>query len=101
LEVQGIKSSSLIVFSRQFQEETVIILVPRLIHSILDEKTFYKISETAWQETKIIIPENFSQKKWQDIFSGQKFNFSNGYISPGRVLDRFPVSVLFSKGFKT
>ena len=95
LEVKGSKSENLVAFARNFENETIIVAVPRLIYHMISKEKPFPIGEEVWKDTKIILPDDYKNFKWQDIFTGKIFN-SETEIKTGSIINLLPVSVLYS-----
>lgn len=94
LETKGIKTRNLVAFARTFEDEAIIAVVPRLISNEISEENPIPVGENIWQDTKIILPEEYSTCKWKDILTGREFIGSESCIEVGKVLGILPVAVL-------
>ena len=95
LEVKGSKSENIVAFARNFENETIITIVPRLIYHMISEEKAFPLGEEVWKDTKIVLPEDFKDLNWQDIFTGKIFHLATD-IKTGNLLNKLPVCVLYS-----
>lgn len=100
LEVKGAKSENIVAFARNYENETVITVVPRIIYHMVSEEKPFPTGEDVWKDTKIILPDvsgKDSGKSLKDIFTGKVVSGFNSEIKAGSILNMLPVSVLYSK----
>lgn len=96
LEIKGAKSENLIAFARNYENETIITIVPRLVYYMISEEFPFPAGEEVWKDTKIILPEELKNLKWQDVFTGKTFSDSDSELKTGNIINMLPVSVLYS-----
>lgn len=96
LDVTGTKAENIVAFARNFENETIITIVPRLIYHLTSEERPFPTGEEIWQDTKIILPEHLKNSNWKDIFTGKTVVDEDSKIKTGSVLNLLPVSVLYS-----
>lgn len=96
LEVKGVRSRNIVAFTRQYEDEAIIVIVPRLVHHLVSEEKILPISEKIWKDSIIELPEELIGKNAVDILSDQEFTTEN-LLNAGKVLNQLPVSVLSIK----
>ncbi|OGI01911.1 MAG: malto-oligosyltrehalose synthase [Candidatus Melainabacteria bacterium GWF2_37_15] len=95
LETKGSKARNLVVFSRQFDNKAVIVVVPRLSYNMVSEATPLPAGEEVWKDTSIIIPAEYFGRKCVNIFTNQEFVFTEERINAGKILNTLPFAMLF------
>ncbi len=96
LETKGTKAENLIAFMRNFENETAIIIAPRLIYNMISEETPFPVGKDIWKDTKIILPKAYKNQNWKDIFTEQILSEIDSELKTGNILNKFPVSLLYS-----
>lgn len=96
LEIKGAKSENLVAFARNFENETVIIIVPRLVYNIIHNEKPFPIGFDAWKDTEIILPEEYKHFKWQDIFTKAEYYSFESELKAGNIINMLPAVVLYS-----
>jgi len=91
----GEKADKIISFSRNFDNQTLITIVPRIFYDAVSKEKPFPVGEDIWADTQIIMPENLSQFCWQDILT-KKYHHKTKVLKISDILDKMPVSVLIS-----
>lgn len=97
LETKGLKERNLIVFARSFEDESIITIVPRLVYDMISDETPLPLGENSWEDTQIIVPEDYTGFNWKDVLTGQEFSFSQTHLDVKNILNKFPIAVLHTK----
>ncbi|MBF0173599.1 MAG: malto-oligosyltrehalose synthase [Magnetococcales bacterium] len=96
LEVEGQFSRHVCAYARQFQNKTVITLVPRLTATLPGNKGILPLGTNVWGDTVVIIPHGLSTSGWHHCLSGESFGHERTLVV-GHVLAHFPVALLTSE----
>ncbi len=97
LETKGMKEKNVIAFARQYEKEAIIVIVPRLVYDMVSEETPLPVGENLWHDTKVILPDNYSNCIWKNILTNREFESANSCLYAGKVLNTLPVAVLYRK----
>ena len=97
LEVEGMKKLNLVAFARSFDDEAIIIIVPKLVYDMVLDENPLPVGEKDWEDTSIELPAGYADYNWKNILSGQEFNFSNSHPNVKDILTKLPVAVLYAK----
>ncbi len=97
LETKGSKSRNLVVFSRKYNGDAIIVAVPRLVHNMVSEDIVLPVGDGVWKDTTIVIPPEYTGHKCVDILTNQEHVLSETRIKAGAILNRLPISVLYFK----
>lgn len=95
LETSGTRRRNLVAFARRFEKEIAIIIVPRLIYNYISDDTPMPAGKDFWNDTKIILPEDYSNFIWKDILTGQEHESLESMFYAGKVLNILPVATLY------
>ena len=111
LEVVGAKAKHVVAFMRRFEATSVLVIVPRLIASLLNENDndfdLPPIGPKVWQDTHLLLPSPDSSE-YQNAFTGEVLNWQkddlqkNGgaaRVDVSKVLAEFPVALLLGYPF--
>lgn len=109
LDTIGAKSEHIIAFARNYNNKTIITIVPRLISNMISESEPFPTGENIWKDTRIVLNQLYNKNsdkekqseynqnhKWRDIFTGNIIYSKNEEILTGSVLELLPVSILYS-----
>ncbi|RJP20408.1 MAG: malto-oligosyltrehalose synthase [Candidatus Abyssobacteria bacterium SURF_5] len=95
LPVQGHLQNHVIAFARIYSNMWAVTVAPRFLITVLkeDEDPF---GEKVWKDTYLALPEG-APKSWRDAITDDQATLDN-FLPVGKVLRRFPVSLLVSEG---
>lgn len=101
LEVQGPRKDHLLAFSRNHEDQAVIIVVPRCIAAAFDvaadttEKAHLPMVEADfWQDTHIVLPAAMAARHWHQVFTPYALQARNATLAASQILADFPVAIL-------
>ncbi len=97
LQTKGVRERNLVTFAREFEQEAVIVVVPRLIYNAISEESPIPLGENVWQDTGVILPDKYSNCIWKDILTAQEFESRESVLYAGKILNTLPVAVLYRK----
>jgi (1->4)-alpha-D-glucan 1-alpha-D-glucosylmutase len=90
LAVDGAKKEHVCAFARALKDETVIVVVPRLVASLLKEQRL-PFGQEVWEDTRLQLP---GVGQFSNVFSGQTLDGSQNELPIGQILSEFPVGLL-------
>jgi (1->4)-alpha-D-glucan 1-alpha-D-glucosylmutase len=101
LTVTGQAADHVVAFARRFEDECVIVVVPRHYYQLSRSSAAGKKESgpprADWADTLVIIPDDFSQQ-WQCELSGRAFESSvvdnQLTLAVANLFEVFPVAVL-------
>lgn len=95
LQVEGQLAEHVIAFSLFFKNQILIVLTSRfqmsLKHSFAADD-----NKNQWKNTFLIIPEEFSRKKYVDLYTGKELFMQDEKISLEVLFDPLPFSLLYT-----
>lgn len=98
LGVTGSKAVHAVAFMRRFEEEAVVVVVPRCIATLLDEEYRVPVGPEVWTDTAVEMPGGIA--RLYNAFTGEECTVektdTGGYLQAGTVLNHFPVALLHS-----
>jgi (1->4)-alpha-D-glucan 1-alpha-D-glucosylmutase len=98
LPVQDAKSDHVVAFARKFENTNLLVIVPRLVASLLNEREIPPIGPDVWGDTQLVLPSYSGPASYRNIFTGEVLtvakNGESGTIGIAEILAKFPVAVL-------
>jgi (1->4)-alpha-D-glucan 1-alpha-D-glucosylmutase len=98
LPVLGTKAEHVVAFTRKFENASAMVIAPRLIGSLLNERELPPIGPEVWGDTHVVIPSCPCSTRYRDALTGEALNLSgNGdalTIHVAEALAKFPVALL-------
>ncbi len=91
IAVLGPYEKHIIAFARQFEQQTLIVVVPRFLTTLIQPGE-YPLGETVWADTVITLPAGVGTK-WQEGITGRSVA-TGDVIAVGQILKYFPVAIL-------
>ena len=96
LRVEGASSKHVIAFARRLEQRSMLVIVPRLIATLLDERQIPPIGKHVWGDTSLQLPCSCS-KNYRNIFTEERTEVSPSEpISISDLVRSFPVAVCVS-----
>lgn len=93
LEVEGKLKEHIIVFARHYQGKWAITIAPRFLTSIINENQ--NPLGPVWEDTEVRLPQE-APSTWENTITNELIR-SDGTISVGKILQKFPVALLISE----
>jgi (1->4)-alpha-D-glucan 1-alpha-D-glucosylmutase len=91
LTVESAKAEHVVAFMRRFESKSTLIVVPRLIAGLLNEREIPPAGPLVWEDTYISLPPGLA-KRCQNCFSGEEAEVQD-QISIAKALEGFPVGL--------
>jgi (1->4)-alpha-D-glucan 1-alpha-D-glucosylmutase len=92
LAVTGTKANHVVAFARKFKNTSVVVIVPRLISTLLNDFDVPPIGPQVWQDTQILLPSRDSGKPYRNIFTGEVLE-PGVQMNVSQILSEFPVAL--------
>jgi (1->4)-alpha-D-glucan 1-alpha-D-glucosylmutase len=92
IEGAGSKADHVFAFARQRDRDTVLVIVPRLVRTLLSAARTLPLGSDVWGETFLQLPDNLAATAWQSLFTGEQL--SGPRLAVADVLANFPVALL-------
>lgn len=100
LTIQGARSDHVVSFSRKFKNTNVIVMVPFLVSSLLNNGETAPIGARVWQDTEVVIPSCPCCASYRNAFTGKMLHTAQyegyGTIRLAEALQQFPAALLVS-----
>ena len=100
LTIQGARSDHVVSFSRKFKNTNVIVMVPFLVSSLLNNGETAPIGARVWQDTEVVIPSCPCSASYRNAFTGKMLHTAQyegyGTIRLAEALQQFPAALLVS-----
>lgn len=94
LKAEGKYKDHILSFSRNMEDISVIIIVPRFIVSLIKENEL-PLGEKFWEDTRISFPGD--RDHWKDTFTEQVYKNREGIGLIGQIFKDFPAALLFNR----
>jgi (1->4)-alpha-D-glucan 1-alpha-D-glucosylmutase len=96
LELQGVFADHLVAFARQYQDQRLIVIVPRLTTAFMQSKDSWPVGMDTWKQTRLQLPAAFAGRLFRGLFSPQEWPVDSESWNVGELLGAFPAGVYFS-----
>ncbi|WP_211243478.1 malto-oligosyltrehalose synthase [Chitiniphilus eburneus] len=90
LAASGPLERHLLAFSRLYQGDTLVVIVPLHMAALLDGAAAPTLDPAHWADTEVTLP---GDGPWEDVLNGRRFDATDR-IALSAVLDPLPVAVL-------
>jgi len=97
LVVEGKQAEHIVAFVRHYQGEYLLVIALRLTACLLADKNTPHIPSIMWEDTRVVIPPVLNDVNLENSLTDNYIRASQGRIALQKVLEYFPVSILFSK----
>ncbi len=93
LEVEGAHSEHVVAFTRSAGNSRVLVVVPRLISSLINEKPIPPVGSEIWADTRIVMPCDSAAVPYRNPLTGAALHSENNTIWVGQLLSTFPLAL--------
>lgn len=93
----GALSRHLVSFARTEGDAALVVIVPRLIYSLLDDPWTPPVGDAVWSRTSIPLPETLHGRRWYSVVSGTHHEEPGDAIPVAAALEKLPVGVLLAE----
>jgi (1->4)-alpha-D-glucan 1-alpha-D-glucosylmutase len=85
LAVAGAKADHVIAFARKFDNTSVLVVVPRLVASLLNDSDLPPIGAQIWEDTHVLLPFCAGREQCNNVFTGkvQELTKTDGHTKIG------------------
>jgi (1->4)-alpha-D-glucan 1-alpha-D-glucosylmutase len=96
LRASGDQARHVLAFARVFQEETLLVVVPRLVVGLLKGKTTLPLGKKVWDSTNLSVAGLGIGGSGANLFTGEslEWNTARGTIPLAILLNKFPVAAI-------
>jgi (1->4)-alpha-D-glucan 1-alpha-D-glucosylmutase len=99
LEVLGSRADHVVAFARKFQDTNIIVIAPRLVAGLLNDREVPPVGPAVWEDTHIVVPSCPCAVSYHNIFTGESLELQktadSAKIAVAEALAHFPVAVFF------
>jgi len=97
LAVEGAKANHVVAFARKYETSTLLVIVPRLVAGLLNDRDVPPIGPRIWEDTHVLLSFCSCSKKYRNVFTGEALDpqKSDSYekIAVSEILSEFPVGL--------
>lgn len=98
LKVEGRRAQHVIAFARQWGNEQLLVIVPRLFYPLVKRDTAPPIGQNIWRDTCIELPGSFAGLRWHNVYTGERLDVpltsDQAVLELAKVLQHFPYGLL-------
>lgn len=93
LAIEGKFAEHLLAFTREYQGNVLMVVIPRLTYALLGDQTIPLIPADAWDDTQILLPEPVSSRIFNDPVTHTQRRATSGRLLVSELLNEFPVHI--------
>ncbi|KIO47904.1 malto-oligosyltrehalose synthase [Nitrosospira sp. NpAV] len=102
LKAHGARAQQVCAFARHLGDETLLVMVPRLLGGLLGEHGRMPVGKSVWGDTWLELPPERMHEKWDNILTGEAFSLqtlagTHGF-SLAQLFGTFPYALLRAHG---
>jgi (1->4)-alpha-D-glucan 1-alpha-D-glucosylmutase len=94
LKIEGELADHALAFARSHEGRAMVVVTTRLAAQLGGVDRAPLVDRSAWRETAIILPRNFSDRRLVDVLGGPEVAGSLGRVFLSDVLAQLPVALL-------
>jgi (1->4)-alpha-D-glucan 1-alpha-D-glucosylmutase len=83
LEATGQYKAHVCAFARTYEDEEMLVVVPRLVYRLCNEKQQAPMGKDIWQDTWLVLPETAPGQRYRHHFTGETFTVGKQQDRPG------------------
>ncbi|HVJ41844.1 MAG TPA: malto-oligosyltrehalose synthase [Dongiaceae bacterium] len=97
LALSGPAADRLIAFARQHEDESLVVVVPRLVFDMLQDAPAPHIPAQRWRNTLIHLPKMIDGEVFTDCLTGRHHDFQGSILPTEQLLEPFSLCVLHQR----
>lgn len=101
LALSGPAADRLIAFMRQHEDESIIVVAPRLVFDMLRDAKAPYVPPDRWRDTLIHLPGIIEADSFADCLSAHRYDFRGSTLPADQLLEPFPICVLHQRRSRT
>ncbi len=98
LETLGEKRQHLCAFQRTWEGQTIVVVVPRLLHHVIPNSEELAIGDSVWGDSMIVFPENTPGAQFRNILTKETLStepFEESQTLPAaRIFNQLPIAMM-------
>lgn len=94
VQTGGARADHVFAFLRAHEGQTILVVVPRLVGSLLPADTPPPPADVVWQDTRLHCPAECRAARWKNGLTGEELPIEDDTLALSRVFARFPVAFL-------
>ncbi|MDR7089455.1 malto-oligosyltrehalose synthase [Cellvibrio fibrivorans] len=98
LTVEGEQADHVLAFTREHKDNCLLVVIPRLTTSLLDDTGLPLIPAAAWGDTQVLLPSQLSGRIFtHSLLSNARCQAPSGRLPVAQLLDGFPVHLSIAR----
>lgn len=98
LETLGEKRHHLCAFQRTWEDQMIVVVVPRLLYHVIPNSEEPPLGESVWGNTMIILPEHTTSTQYRNILTKETLSTEHVEGSPtlpvARIFNQLPIAMM-------
>jgi (1->4)-alpha-D-glucan 1-alpha-D-glucosylmutase len=90
LKAEGRRSEQVCAFLRQWGDEALLVIVPRLFYTLVKRDSAPPVGQAAWRDTRVELPEILAGLRWRNVFTGETLEPGSPSVELAQALLHFP-----------
>lgn len=91
LKVLGDRADHVCAFVRSFEDEAIMVVIPRLLHTLMGEKDRLPVGRSVWGDTRIALPPEACRGEWTELLTDTAIDGGQDELSLAKLLGTFPL----------
>jgi (1->4)-alpha-D-glucan 1-alpha-D-glucosylmutase len=101
LEAVGARRDHVCAFARTAGDESILVIVPRLVVRLTDGAERPPLGSEVWGKTRLLLPPHLAGRSYRNLFTGEELTSDDYQDTPdpllATILGLFPVALLQSR----
>jgi (1->4)-alpha-D-glucan 1-alpha-D-glucosylmutase len=101
VEATGARRDHVCAFARTAGDESILVIVPRLVVRLTDGAERPPLGPEVWGKTRLLLPPHLAGRSYQNLFTDEELTEDDSQDPSGpllaTILGRFPVALLHSR----
>ena len=100
LRVNGNRSEQVCAFARRQGSETLLVLLPRLLAGLMEERSALPVGQPVWGDNWLELPAGYAAAHWTNVLTGETVSAQTPDERQGlalaQIFESFPYALLWS-----
>ena len=100
LTIEGARANHVFAFARRRGNASVLVIVPRLVAGLLNDKELPPVGPEIWADTRIVLPPGNSVEAYRNALTGEDVSPRSAggktMIDVAKIFSEFPAALLFA-----
>jgi (1->4)-alpha-D-glucan 1-alpha-D-glucosylmutase len=97
LWVEGEQAAYICAFARRYEDQTAIVVVPRLLVELTQGQPTLPLGTNVWGEAKLDLPSELHQQGFRNVFTHEQLRADGNGLNLAEVFHSFPIALLVNE----